>query len=206
MGVASFVLSAFSGLVFAGYLLVLTAATRWPELQLFPSHDGAAYFLGGFLLTLAVLLAELLALGLGAAGVAQRGDSFDGVEASQLEGVARHRCQRRRRHAEGGGEHHRQAHAKGRGAAHPRHLPEEYPHVPCSFHSARARGGIPVKARDHDTTIPKMLDHYERRRNFRECYLAEGRTVYRVVSGTHLPTRRYAEQVDPLQRTGRESL
>lgn len=73
MGVASFVLSFFAGLIFVGYILVLAAAVGRARQQPLPPDDGAGYFLGGFLLTSAVLLTELLALGLGVAGVAQRG-------------------------------------------------------------------------------------------------------------------------------------
>ena len=88
MGVASFVLSFFPGLLFVGYILVLAAAVGRAQQQPTPPDDGAAYFLGGFLLTSAVLLAELLALGLGVAGVAQRGRkklfAFLGIACSVL--------------------------------------------------------------------------------------------------------------------------
>lgn len=70
-GIASFVLSFFPGLLFVGYLVLLTFAAQQAQERPLPD-DGAGYAILGFFLTSTILLSELLALGLGVAGVTQR--------------------------------------------------------------------------------------------------------------------------------------
>ena len=73
MGAASFVLSFFPGLFFVGYLLLRAFSAQHGQDQGKFSPDNGAYCaLTGFLLTSSILLSELLALGLGIAGIAQR--------------------------------------------------------------------------------------------------------------------------------------
>ncbi len=72
MGIASLVLSFFAGLLFLAYLW---SVLRWAQLEQAgraPFHDSEpAFAAGGFFLTSMVFLAELVALGLGVAGVIQ---------------------------------------------------------------------------------------------------------------------------------------
>jgi hypothetical protein len=73
MGIASFVLSFFPGLLFAGYLLLMVFAVQQEQARgPWLPDDGAGYAIMGFFLTSTILLSELLALGLGVAGVTQR--------------------------------------------------------------------------------------------------------------------------------------
>ena len=72
MGVASFVLSFFPGLLFAGYLLLLAYCVQQQTRASLLHEDGAALAAGGFFLTSTILLIELVALGLGVAGLMQR--------------------------------------------------------------------------------------------------------------------------------------
>ncbi len=72
MGIAAFVLSFFPGLLFVAYLML----TAYYLQRLTPGSgmydNGPALAAGGFFLTSAILLSELLALGLGVAGLTQR--------------------------------------------------------------------------------------------------------------------------------------
>ena len=68
LGIASFVLSCFPGVLLVGpYWLVLFLLSRQP-----PGADETGYAFGMFFLLLLTILSELLALGLGVAGVFQR--------------------------------------------------------------------------------------------------------------------------------------
>ena len=72
MGIASFLLSFFPGLLFVGYTLLLAFSAQQEHAQgKFLPDNGASYAFMGFVLTSAILLSELLALSLGIAGIAQ---------------------------------------------------------------------------------------------------------------------------------------
>ena len=71
MGVASFVLSFFPGLLFAGYLMLLAYYVQQAPGPLL-YENGAPLAALGFFLTATILVIELVALGLGVAGLMQR--------------------------------------------------------------------------------------------------------------------------------------
>ena len=89
MGIASFMLSFFPGLLFVGYLLLLAFSAQHGQDQgKFLPDNGAWYAFMDFVLTSAILVSEVLALGLGIAGIAQRGRkklfAFLGIACSVL--------------------------------------------------------------------------------------------------------------------------
>jgi len=67
MGAASFVLASFSGLLLASLALLAWSLRGWD-----PPGDEAAYGFGLIMLSFLLVLAEILALGLGVAGTLQR--------------------------------------------------------------------------------------------------------------------------------------
>ncbi len=72
MGVASFVLSFFPGMLFAGYLVLLDYYGQRQARGSLLEENGAPLAAGGFFLASTILLAELVALGLGVAALTKR--------------------------------------------------------------------------------------------------------------------------------------
>ena len=72
LGIASFVLSFFPGLLFVGFLMLMSYYAQQQTRESMLHDNGAAMAAGGFFLTSTIFLSELVALGLGVAGAIQR--------------------------------------------------------------------------------------------------------------------------------------